>query len=148
LDSEDKRVKRGRDFKDLLDRELILAVSRYPKMTQNDTDRMTLYALAAHAVGDFLLQPTWMGENKLDSRAIRALHVVVYTVAFVPVVIASKWTKRQSVTFLGIVATTHFAIDSDRWSDTFPILFDQVLHGIALVVSFALTDPCADEDCV
>lgn len=115
-------------------------------MTRNDTGRMTLCVLAAHAAGDFLLQPKWMGTNKLDSRAVRALHVVVYTAVFIPIVMASKWTSRQSVTFLGTVATTHFAIDSDRWNDTVPILVDQVLHGIALAVSFALADWCGDGD--
>lgn len=133
-------------FKELLDIERILAVSRWFEMSETDTDRMTVYALAAHATGDFLLQTSWMGENKLDSRAVRALHVVIYTAAFVPIVIASEWTNRQSVTFLGTVATTHFAIDSRRWTGTVPILFDQVLHGIALAVSFALADLCADGD--
>ena len=33
------------------------------------TDRLTLYALAAHAAGDFPLQSDWMAANKIDSRS-------------------------------------------------------------------------------
>lgn len=73
--------------------ETILAVFKWFGMSKNNTDRMTMYALAAHATGDFLRQNRWMGENKLNSPAIRALHVVIYTAAFIPIVIASEWTN-------------------------------------------------------
>lgn len=106
----------------------------------SDTDRLPLYALAAHAAGDFPLQTSWMAKNKFDSRVVRAVHVAVYTVAFIPVAIASEWTKRQSAMFLGTLAATHFAIDTRRWNDAVPIWFDQALHVIALAVSFALAD--------
>ena len=110
------------------------------------TDRLTLYALAAHAAGDFPLQSDWMAANKIDSRSARAAHVAVYTAAFIPVVIASKWSKRRSVAFLGTLATTHFAIDSRRWNENVPIWFDQALHVIALAVSFVIADRTQDTD--
>lgn len=106
----------------------------------DETDRLPLYALAAHAAGDFPLQTDWMAENKFNSRAARAVHVAVYTASFIPVVIASGWTAQQSATFLGTLAASHFAIDSQRWNDTVPIWFDQALHVIALAVSFAVAD--------
>lgn len=110
------------------------------------TERLPLYALAAHAAGDFPLQTDWMAENKLDSRVVRLVHVAVYTSAFIPVVIASGWTKRQSATFLGTLATTHFVIDSRRWNDAVPIWYDQSLHIITLAVSFVLADCSVDAD--
>ena len=112
----------------------------------DDTYRLPLYALAAHAVGDFPLQTDWMAESKLDSRVVRCVHVAVYTAAFIPVVIASRWTTRQSSTFLATVAATHFAIDSRRWNDAVPIWYDQALHVIALAVAFLLADHTQDTD--
>lgn len=108
------------------------------------TDRLPLYALAAHAAGDFPLQTDWMAEDKFDSKVTRAVHVAVYTAAYIPVVIASGWSNRRSVTFLGTVAATHFAIDSRRWNDAVPIWYDQALHVIALAVAFAVADQSVD----
>lgn len=102
--------------------------------------RFTLYTLAAHAVGDFPLQTDWMAAKKLESPFIRAVHVAVYTAAFLPVAFASSWSRRQSVAFLLTTASTHFAIDSWRWNDDVPIWFDQALHVIALALATALAD--------
>ena len=111
-----------------------------------DTDRLPLYALAAHSAGDFPLQTDWMAGNKFDSRVARAVHVAVYTAAYIPVVIASGWSKRRVATFLGTIATTHFAIDSRRWNENVPIWYDQGLHVIALAVAFALADRTQDTE--
>ena len=106
-------------------------------MTEN---RLPLYALAAHAAGDFPLQSDWMAANKLESPIARSVHVAVYTAAFVPVVLSSSWSRRQAAAFLVTIASTHFVIDSRRWSDVVPIWYDQALHVIALAVAFALAD--------
>ena len=104
------------------------------------TDRLSLYALAAHAAGDFPLQTDWMAENKFDSRLARGVHVAVYTAAFIPLVLAGGWSKKRSMAFLGTLAATHFGIDSRRWNENVPIWYDQALHTIALAVAFALAD--------
>jgi len=103
-------------------------------------DRLTLYALAAHAAGDFPLQTDWMAGNKFDSRTARAVHVAVYTACYIPVVLKSGWSKRQALTFLGTITATHFAIDSRRWNENVPIWYDQALHVISLAVAFLLAD--------
>jgi len=110
----------------------------------SDTDRLPLFALAAHAAGDFLLQPNWVAEQKLDSPVVRGAHVAVYTATFAPIALASSWTHRQAATFLATIASTHFAIDSRRWSELvpgwngdIPIWFDQALHVVAVAAAVA-----------
>jgi hypothetical protein len=98
-----------------------------------------LYALAAHAAGDFPLQTDDMAVRKFDNSFVRAKHVTVYTAAFLPVVRATEWTLRQQAMFLAGVWTSHYVIDSRRWNDTVPIWYDQALHLIALAAVFALT---------
>lgn len=85
-----------------------------------------------------------MAANKLDSRLARAVHVLVYTLSFVPFVRSTEWSSRQTGAFLVTLATTHFAIDSKRWKDTAPFWFDQALHVIALAVSVAIADRSGD----
>jgi len=111
-------------------------------MTQGNQrpDRTVLYALASHAAGDFPLQTDWMAENKFDSPVARAVHVAVYTSAFVPLAFGGSWTRQQATAFLTTLAATHMAIDSRRWNDAVPIWFDQALHVIALAVAVAVAD--------
>ncbi len=103
-------------------------------------DRSRLYGVVAHSIGDFLLQPTWMGQRKLDSIAVRAVHVIVYTTVFVPLVATRGWTLRQARAFLGTLGLTHFVIDSRRWHASAPIWVDQGLHMIALALAFAIAE--------
>jgi len=98
----------------------------------------TLYALAAHAAGDFPLQTNTMASQKFDDGSVRAKHVAVYTLAFVPVALASNFSRKQAVVYLGGIASTHFVIDSRRWNDTVPIWFDQALHLVALALVTAV----------
>ena len=112
----------------------------------NRTDHpVGLYALAAHAAGDFPLQTDRMAAAKVDDSVVRAEHVSVYTAAFVPVAVAADFSARQGAVFFAGIWATHFVIDSRRWKEptegfeAFPVWFDQALHLIALAVVFALT---------
>jgi len=105
-----------------------------------DDSPPTLSLLAAHAAGDFPLQTDRMAAEKFDSRRVRAAHVAVYTLGFVPAVLASDWTVRQSVAFLATIASTHYAVDSRRWNDAVPIWYDQALHVIALALAAFFAD--------
>ena len=105
-----------------------------------------LYALAAHAAGDFPLQTNAMAARKFDEPLVRAAHVTVYTLSFLPVALAADLDRRQAVVFLGGIWGTHFVIDSRRWKEpvdgfeAFPVWFDQALHVIALAIVFALAE--------
>lgn len=109
-------------------------------------DRLPLYALAAHAAGDWPLQSNQMAKDKFDDPTVRAKHVGVYTLAFAPVALASDWDSRGKAVFLLSIAGGHFAIDTRRWAenyDGFPtraLWFDQAFHIIAIAVAFVLAD--------
>ncbi len=102
---------------------------------------LPLYALAAHAAGDFPLQTDEMAANKFDDSTVRAKHVATYTSTFLPVALAADWTNRQRAVFLATIFGTHYVIDTRRWKDpvpgfeAFPVWFDQALHIIALAVA-------------
>ncbi|QCC57384.1 DUF3307 domain-containing protein [Natrinema thermotolerans] len=109
-------------------------------------DRHALAFLAAHAAGDFPLQTDWMATEKFDSRLARAVHVTVYTAAFLPAVRRAGWPRRRAAAFLALLWTSHFVVDSQRWyenRDGFPtraLWFDQALHLIALAVALEIVD--------
>ena len=114
--------------------------------TTGKPDRLPLYALAAHAAGDWPLQTNQMATEKFDDPNIRAKHVSVYTSCFIPIALATDWDTSSKAVFLLSIAGTHFAIDTRRWAenyDSFPtrsMWFDQMLHIIALAVAVALAD--------
>lgn len=105
-----------------------------------------LYVVAAHAAGDFLLQPDWMTARKLDEHRIRALHVAVYTASFMPVAIAAPWSFPQAGLFLALVAGGHYIIDSNRWAEPSealpgrPLWFDQAYHLVCLGLAVAIVE--------
>jgi len=108
------------------------------------SEAIGLYALASHAAGDFPLQTDRMASKKFDSPSVRASHVAVYTISFLPVVFAADWNQKASAAFLLSIFGSHFVIDTRRWKEntdefpTFSIWFDQALHLIALALSMAL----------
>ena len=59
--------------------------------------------LLCHLTGDFLLQNTWMGENKSKKTWICLLHVLIYTSVFL--LLTTSW---KALLFIGV---THFIID-------------------------------------
>lgn len=98
----------------------------------------TLALLAAHALGDFPLQPTWMATEKFTSWEVRALHTLVHfflAVIFLLPIIEFRWAW----TAAAAVAVLHFVIDSRRWVsedaggfDGYPMAVDQTLHLVSL----------------
>lgn len=78
-----------------------------------------LYLLAAHLVGDLLLQNRWMARKKLDSRRWRTYHVTWYCVPFLPVV-AMYWPGWWSaVGFVAALFAAHWVTDSREFRSTF-----------------------------
>jgi Protein of unknown function (DUF3307) len=79
--------------------------------------------LAAHAVGDFLLQTDWQAQNKrgglapdATSRQALARHVAVYTLACAPTVVGiarARGARVAAVAALGI-ALPHAILDDGR----------------------------------
>lgn len=110
------------------------------------TDFLTLYALAAHFAGDWPLQSDRMAAEKLESAWVRTQHVAIYTLVFIPVVVAADWTRLASGVFLLGLAGSHWAIDSRRWKqpvegfESRPIWFDQAYHVVALGVAVAVAE--------
>lgn len=108
-----------------------------------------LYVLAAHAAGDFPLQPDWMATQKRDGHRVRLFHVAIYTLAFVPVTIIAPWTASQAGLFLMLVAGPHYVVDSRRWADPTdalpgrPLWFDQAYHLISLAVAVGIVQAVA-----
>ena len=120
-------------------------------MASDDRALLPIYALAAHGLGDWPLQTDQMAAAKLDNRQVRAKHVAVYTISFLPVVMAANWRRRGTVAFLVTLAGSHYVIDSQRWKDdtdefpTFAIWYDQVLHLIALALAMGLGEVVGGE---
>lgn len=116
------------------------------------SDRVPLYAFAAHAIGDWPLQSDRMAAEKLDNPRVRAEHVAVYTASFLPVALAADWDRRGMVVFLGSVAGSHYVIDSRRWKEPVegfesrPIWFDQVFHVVAIAAAVFLADQCVQQE--
>jgi hypothetical protein len=111
---------------------------------------LPLYALAAHFAGDWPLQTDEMAVEKFEDPRTRGSHVLVYSLAFLPVVLAAGWDRRGSVAFLVTLAGSHFVIDSRRWKenyDGFPtraLWFDQAFHLICLALAAALGEVIDD----
>ena len=99
--------------------------------------------LLAHLAGDYLLQTTWMAQNKVKSWFAAAIHAAVYTLPFL--LLASN--TQQIV----VIFATHAVIDRYRlatlwtrvlWSGKMPdwlggwliILYDNTMH---LGINFA-----------
>jgi hypothetical protein len=95
--------------------------------------------LAAHMLGDFILQTDDMALRKRGSWRVRALHVTVYCVPFL-LLVAWHWPGAgRAVLFVALLWVTHFVVDSCRWgsgSSWAPkqILVDQTLHVVSLAV--------------
>lgn len=88
-----------------------------------------LMLLAVHFVADFLLQSDWMATNKSKRWDALALHVTVYTAAFVPVV---AWRVEQWMwaSFLVLTWLTHFLTDAVTSRVTSRLWFFRRVNGI------------------
>ncbi len=86
---------------------------------------LALYLVAAHMVGDYLLQTRWQALGKFgwtrDAVRTRATHCTAYTLAFVPVVWSTlqDWPSVQGgVAFLAYLWALHFFTDAQRFTRT------------------------------
>lgn len=84
---------------------------------------IALYLLAAHMVGDFVLQTRWQAEAKLSESSARLRHVATYCLPFVPVAFVygqvgplDRWSA--GMIFIGWLALLHFLTDSVRFRST------------------------------
>ena len=100
---------------------------------------LSLWLIACHMIGDYILQTNVMAARKLTDPWIRASHVSFYTLVFgVPVVIY-KIPYDKGIYFLLAVWITHFITDSRRWASADPwppkpILVDQAIHLFTLAI--------------
>lgn len=82
---------------------------------------IALYLVAAHMLGDFVLQNRWMSRGKLAHWDTRLLHVAAYLVPFVPVAfvygrhVAGATPGATALLFLALVGVLHFLTDSRRF---------------------------------
>lgn len=76
-----------------------------------------LYLLAAHLVGDFVLQTRWQAAGKFTDPWLRFRHVLAYSVPFYPIAVieADGW---RSVGFMAALLFLHALTDSRRFLST------------------------------
>jgi Protein of unknown function (DUF3307) len=75
------------------------------------------YLIAAHLVGDFLLQDRWTAAAKAASRTVRAVHVGVYLLPFAA--LAAYATAGWRIAgFLVLLAGSHYLVDSRRFGSS------------------------------
>lgn len=95
--------------------------------------------LAAHMVGDYVLQTNEEAIRKTEELKPLLTHVAKYMAAFVPVVLSSNASWKRRTLFIVFTAYLHFATDRRRWASgkawsPKPILVDQALHAIQLAL--------------
>lgn len=95
--------------------------------------------LAAHMLGDYILQTNEEAINKFYDIEYLQSHVIKYMLAFVPVTLLSKRKVSDKICFLLLLYATHLITDSRRWASgeewaPKPILVDQALHAIQLAI--------------
>lgn len=100
---------------------------------------LALDLIAAHLIGDFLLQNGYLADHKLADWRVRLLHISLYSLPFVLVMIVHGVALERAALFLGLNFAIHFVIDSRRWVSgedwaPRPIVFDQTLHIVTLAV--------------
>lgn len=96
---------------------------------------IALYLLAAHLVGDYVLQTRWQAARKLTHGAYRVRHVTAYCLPFVPIAaIYGTWGPDRHVSgllFLLGLWLGHLAIDSRRFTSTLGDWIGWNLGGMA-----------------
>ena len=88
------------------------------------------WLLAAHYLGDLILQPDWMAKQKGSSYSVLSWHAAVYGASFLAV--GFGWTLAVAL------AVPHFFIDAakSRWKLHNSLLLDQLLH-LSLIAAIA-----------
>ena len=95
--------------------------------------------IAAHMVGDYLLQTDAMARGKRHNWRIRALHVSLYVVPFLLLLLTYPIRPDRMAEFLALLWVTHFVTDSRQWASGVhwppkPILVDQSIHLATLAL--------------
>lgn len=101
---------------------------------------IALALIAAHMVGDYIVQTGWMAAHKLTDWRVRMVHVTAYTLCFAPVIfLMTDLDQRQASWMLSLIWVTHFITDSRRWASdkqwcAKPIMVDQTIHLVTLAM--------------
>lgn len=79
-----------------------------------------LYLLAAHLIGDFVLQTRWQAARKLVDRGLRLQHVFCYSLPFLPIAlfVHGRWWW-SGPAFYALLGVLHYLTDSRRYPSTF-----------------------------
>jgi len=72
------------------------------------------FMLIGHLAGDFLLQTSWMADNKVDSWAPLFIHSLIYTAS---VAIFAFFVEGLSLTALAVIFIGHIIIDKRSFVD-------------------------------
>lgn len=99
--------------------------------------------IAAHMVGDYILQSDEMARLKLTDSFVRFVHVTLYTIPMIIVALLHSTTPTSVLFFSMFVWISHFMTDSKRWASgdrwpPKPILVDQAIHLVTLAVASRL----------
>ena len=120
---------------------------------------LSLWLLALHMLGDYVLQNDWMAANKFKSAYVRTVHVGCYCAPFAifaymvapltvrhHLVVRSEWAFSWNTTshdnawlFSGLLFITHWITDCRRWASgekwcAKPIMVDQTIHILTLAI--------------
>jgi hypothetical protein len=80
---------------------------------------LALYLLAAHLVGDFVLQNRWQAVGKLADWRVRTQHVVAYSIPFWPIAaVYGNHPWWHGMAFLFGLYELHYLTDSHRFRST------------------------------
>jgi hypothetical protein len=110
---------------------------------------LSLWLIALHMLGDYILQTNWMAMNKLQNVGARTVHVLCYTLPFG--CFATAWAHFHTPHFgtqmiapftIGVFVL-HWITDCRRWASPIPwapkpILVDQTLHLLELAAMGSL----------
>ena len=98
---------------------------------------LSIWLIALHMLGDYILQTNWMAANKFKSASVRSVHVFCYTVPFAVFAGIVAPTAIKAMAFTLGVFVLHWITDCRRWASdkpwcAKPIMVDQTLHMLQL----------------
>lgn len=100
---------------------------------------LALWMIAAHMIGDYVVQTNWMAANKMKRWDALALHVLCYTACFAGPILAYATTPQLAAWGIVALAAMHAATDWRRWASGAqwppkPILVDQAMHAVQIAI--------------
>lgn len=95
--------------------------------------------IAAHMVGDYILQWDWIAINKRKHLAVLIAHCILYAAPFALVSLFHTDSPQKRTFFFVAIIFTHFFVDKFNWQLGSPwppkgILVDQTLHIVILAI--------------